>query len=652
MYDCRYLPPFADYILKNHITDYAAGQLDFGRKLNVPILNMLSARFSEEQLINISIESTREYLQYLAENKAYDQITTSMSKWLKDQLEIVGKMDITAKDITLINFMRGQGLKKLIPFYTSDITVVLGIISDIDSIILGSTTTAVDIYIDILKTKIDEQSNLATKVIEASPAITFLFDVITQTQTFISGNVTNVMGYTPAEVSSMRNTMFEQLTHPEDIEPLFDHIRQVIQENSNQTKQIEYRFKHKDGNYRWLRTYDVIFKRDESGKPLQVLGKTFEISHEKEIGMALEKREQQLLEAQAIAQIGSYEWNMKENTSTNTAELFRIFEMEQDHQHYEQFLSHVHKDDIQKVKDAIAVSFQTGHYECEYRYKKNDHEKVIWSLGRVEFIEGKPYRMVGTVQDVTRIKKMEKDLMEKSRELAQSNESLRQFAFVASHDMKEPLRKIMMFSDMLIMAEKGNISDKSVTQLQKMQTAGRNLYRMVEDILSFSLLEITEEKQKVSLDTIVGEVVELLEETIREKNANIIHKDLPEANIIQSQFRQLFQNLIANSLKFSKKNTPPVIQISGTMTANPSYLPPVTSEKYLELNVTDNGIGFPEEAQEKIFELFSRMHPKSEYQGTGLGLSISRRIIDNHNGVIRAHSKNNNGSTFTVVIPQ
>jgi PAS domain S-box-containing protein len=651
MYSFKQLPAFARFILNNHLADFAAEQVSLSRSMKLPIMLSLSGRFTDEQITDIAIKSSTEYLGFIEENKGLEQIKESMAKWMQDQLEIVAKGDIAAPDITLLNYIRGQAFKKFIPFFTTVLETALLINSEIDLLLLGSTTTSTSIYIEILRNKIAEQSKLASKVIEASPAITFLFDTLKNKQIFISGKVLQVLGYTPEELMQMNNNMLIQLIHPHDLESLIEHFQNFLSLNSNETGKVECRFRHKDGKYQWLRTYEVIFSRDNNGSPLMILGKTFEITSEKETAMALQKRERQLLEAQSIAQIGSYEWNIRENKSTNTEQVFRIFEM-QDQQKYEEFMSYVHPDDIQKVKDAIAQSFINGIYECEYRYIKNNREKVIWSLGKVEFKDEEPIRMVGTVQDVTEIKRMEKALVQRTNELAQSNDSLRQFAFVASHDMKEPLRKIMMFSDLVLSTEKSNLSERSVYHLQKMQAAGKNLYHMVEDILSFSLLQSKEVKHKVRLGSIVEQVTEILEENIKEKNATIVCKDLPEATIIESQFRQLFQNLIVNSLKFSKKDEPPRIVIDARVVTNPNIDLPVKADRFLEINVADNGIGFQEGVKEKIFELFSRVHSKSEYEGTGLGLSISRRIVENHEGAIVANSKPGAGSVFTILIPQ
>jgi PAS domain S-box-containing protein len=650
MYECEYLPAFAEFLLKNHLHDYAIFQLSLGRKLKIPLMTGLSLRYSDEQIIAIAEESAREYLTYLAGNKAYEQLNVSMNKWFRNQLEVVGKDDIVAEDISLIGYLRSRSLKKFITDYTKDLKTIHAIDEEIDRVLLGVNTTGYNIYIDILKDKIREQSKLATKVIETSPAMTFVFDVALRKLAFVSHNVSTVMGYSSEELLELKDYSLVKLIYPEDLEKVLSHIQALLNENSNDTHQLEYRFKQKDGQYRWFRNYEVIFSRDEKGHPVEILGKTFEITSEKETAMALEEREHQLLEAQSIAQIGSYEWFIDENISVNTTEVFRIFEMDTN-QKYEEFISYVHPDDLQKVKNAITESFITGHYESEYRYVKNGKEKVIWSLGKVEFRNGKPYKVSGTVQDVTVIKKMERELLLKSEQLERSNESLRQFAYVASHDMKEPLRKIMMFSDMVISTEKDRLSEKSVTQLKKMQLASRSLYRMIEDILSFSLLEAKEEKQHVNLGEVINQVTEILDESIKEKKASIVYNGLPEVMVIGSQFRQLFQNLIANSLKFTRGDAPR-IEIHASLTPSPSIQAPVEANQYLEIKVKDNGIGFPAEVSEKIFELFNRLHPKTKYEGTGLGLSISRRIVENHQGVIKASGKVGEGAVFTIVVPQ
>ena len=649
MYRYKILPGFAQFILQHHLEDFVKEQLLLGYKLNIPLLAALTSRFTNEQLIELSKISSAEYFNYLIQNKSYEQIKISTEKWLADQLEIIGKFQITARDITLINYVREQAFKKLIPLFTSSLQEALELSSEIDTLQLGANTTAIDTYINLLKDKIDEETHLSNRLIAASPAITFLFDIVHNKEIFVSGKVQEVMGYTPQELVVMGNDVLLQLTHPEDLQKVAAQLQQLVEANNDAVHQIEYRILHKDKSYRWLRTYYVIFKRDEQGLPAELLGKTFEVTAEIETAQALQKREQQLLEAQALAHIGSYEWNMRDNYSVNTPEISKIFELDHD-QKFEEFMKHVHTDDLQKVRDAINQSFITGRYDCEYRYTKDGKEKEIWSLGKVEFENGKPFKMTGTVQDITEIKRMERELKKRTHELERSNKSLQQFASVASHDLKEPLRKISMFADMVLEAEE-NLSENSKNRLLRMQASAKSMMRMIQDILSFSILEARQQKEIVSLQDIVDDVMDLLEETIREKDAEIIFKNLPQAFIIPSQFRQVFQNMISNSLKFSKKDIAPRVEIQWNWIQKPVETLP-SAFRYLQLTITDNGIGIEEEYLHDIFELFKRLHPKAEYDGSGLGLAITKRIVDNHEGMITALSKPGEGTTFTIIIPQ
>jgi PAS domain S-box-containing protein len=650
MYRYKHLPGFAQFILDQHLTEFVKEQLDLSLRLNIPLLISLSQRFSKEELLEVSKKSSAEYLTYLKNNGAYNQIKDSSNKWLKDQLEIIGKFQIVGQDITLITYVRQQAFRKFIPLYTSAVQQALELSTEIDTLMLGATTTAIDIYVNILKERIEEESLFSTKLIAASPAITFLFDIVNNKEIFVSGKVKEVMGYAPEELVSMGENVILQLTHPDDIEIIARSLEDLVTHNNDAVGQAEYRFLHKDGNYKWLRTYYVVFKRDEFGLPVELLGKTFEITNEKETALALQKREKQLLEAQVLAHIGSYEWNINGHHSVNTPEVYRIFEMEKEEK-FEEFMSHVHPDDLQKVKDRLAKAFSTGDYDCEYRYVRNGHEKVIWSLGKVQFKNGQAVRMIGTVQDITKIKVIERELLEKTRQLEESNKSLQQFASVASHDLKEPLRKISMFADIVMEAEKESISQNSMDRLMRMQASSKSMMQMIQDILAFSMLEVKQQKEKISLDNLVKEIIDLLDERIKEKKAEIVYDHLPEVHVIPSQFRQMLQNLISNALKFSKKDVLPEIQIHCKWIYQPVENLK-SAWRYLQLTICDNGIGIEEEYLETIFDLFKRLHPKAEYEGSGLGLAITKRIVDNHEGKIEASSKQGEGTCFYITIPQ
>jgi signal transduction histidine kinase len=176
------------------------------------------------------------------------------------------------------------------------------------------------------------------------------------------------------------------------------------------------------------------------------------------------------------------------------------------------------------------------------------------------------------------------------------------------------------------------------------------MQRMIDDILQFSLIDGNQQKQETNLEELLSEVKELLSETILTKKAEILTDGLPGALVIAPQIRQLFQNLIANALKFSKVSDVPKITITHRFLTDTPTASTVTRK--LEICIADNGIGFDDRDNEKIFGLFYRLHNKAQYEGTGLGLSICKKIVDKHSGTIRAESKVGEGSKFIVQLPQ
>lgn len=648
MYHYKYLPGFAKFLLDHHLEEFCRDQLAFSRQLNLPILQRL-AHMSDEEIITFTKTTASSFFNLLSENQGKEQISVSINNWYHGQLQIIDKFEIDAEDITGINYARAKAFKKRIPSYKKDLEEILELNSEIDTFFFGFISSGLNTYINILKSKIEENSYLSTQIINTSPGVTFLFDLEEKKEIFVSGNVEKVMGFTPDELLKMGSNILFLLTHSDDLSVLTNHLANLVDEKK-ESNPIEYRFKHKDGNYKWLRTYHTIFKRDDHGRPTQILGSTFEVTQEKEIALTLEKREQQLLEAQTIAQIGSFEWDIVNDSSVSTPQLRAIFELEK-RQPYEEFLKHVHPADKEKIEREIAKSFVTGYYDCEYRYIARSGEKIIWSRGAVLFEDTKPVLMRGTVQDITQRKKVEVELIKKTIELQRRNEDLQHFASVASHDLKEPLRKIGIFTDKILSSEGAKLSDASRTELKKVRESTKRMQHMVEDILNFSSLTSEEQRTRTDLNNIIDEVLEVLEQTIKENNVIITKDHLPQAIIIPSQFKQLFQNLISNAVKFARKDRPAVINISHSYLDESAVLDIKPPYRFLQLKVTDNGIGFEPEYSEKIFQLFGRLHSKSAYEGSGLGLAICKKIAENHGGTISAVSAPGEGATFIVQIP-
>lgn len=246
------------------------------------------------------------------------------------------------------------------------------------------------------------------------------------------------------------------------------------------------------------------------------------------------------------------------------------------------------------------------------------------------------------------------ELEHKNKELERINMELQSFAYVASHDLQEPLRKIQTFSGRLLQKEVQNLSESGKDYFERIRKSTDRMQTLIEDLLTYSRTNTVERVfEKIQINEIINEVKEEFKEIITEKNAIIEVSGTCEINAIPFQFKQLITNLVGNSLKFSKPEVPPHILIKSRFitAANAVNLPLLPNQKYCQITIADNGIGFDEEYKDRIFEIFQRLHGKSEYKGTGIGLAIVKKIVDNHNGFITASGVPGEGATFDIYIP-
>lgn len=245
-------------------------------------------------------------------------------------------------------------------------------------------------------------------------------------------------------------------------------------------------------------------------------------------------------------------------------------------------------------------------------------------------------------------------LEEKNSELEQMNQELASFAYVSSHDLQEPLRKIQTFASRIVEMEEANLSEKGKDYFLRMQNAALRMQTLIEDLLAYSRTNTSEKRfEATDLNVILNDIKSEIKEVIDEKKVLIESHHLPTLYVIPFQIRQLFINILINSIKFSKAGIPPRIQIkvnqvSGKTIADTHANP---EKQYAHFSIADNGIGFDPEHRLKIFEVFQRLHGRAEYSGTGIGLAICKKIVENHKGVIHAESQLDQGATFHIYLP-
>jgi PAS domain S-box-containing protein len=294
-------------------------------------------------------------------------------------------------------------------------------------------------------------------------------------------------------------------------------------------------------------------------------------------------------------------------------------------------------------------------------FRKKDGTVFLAELNKTPILENN--REMGAVlvfKDITERRKSEEALAQKADELARSNAELEQFAFVASHDLQEPLRKIQAFGDRLkTKCEKVDLGEGR-DYLERMQNAAARMQTLINDLLAFSrVIRSSQPFVPVDLGAVTKEVLNDLEVRIEKGKATVEVGELPTIDADPMQVRQLMQNLLSNALKFQPPDAKPVVKITGRVVPAPPWNQPAPGENgkpaadysTCELSVQDNGIGFEEKYLEKIFAVFQRLHGRTEYEGTGVGLAVCRRIVDRHGGNITAKSELGKGATFIVTLP-
>ncbi|WP_020211159.1 PAS domain S-box protein [Flavobacterium rivuli] len=422
-------------------------------------------------------------------------------------------------------------------------------------------------------------------------------------------------------------------------------------------------------------SYTPLF--DSEGNVYAVLDIAIDVTESIKAQQAIEEAEASLRGAIELAELGTWNLNPQTGILTYSERMLEWFGFTGEPENLRDVYNIINDTDRERIEKAILRALDPesdGIYNEEYTIvnRVTKRERILHAQGKAFFdASGKAYMISGTAQDITTQRKLQlalegevkartvalqeanKELEDINYRLVNTNKELEQYAYVASHDLQEPLRKISMFSNLLRDRDKDSIHKSTIDKIVR---SSERMSLLIKDLLEFSrLLNPDTRFVRTNMQTIVSAIITDFELMVEEKKAEIIADVLPTIDAVPLQMNQLFFNLIGNSLKFIGPETIPKIIIGCRKIDREEvklYLPQLTDYNYYCFSVKDNGIGIDEQYQKQIFEVFKRLHSRTEYSGSGIGLAICRRIAANHGGAIYIESALGKGTTFNVILPE
>lgn len=309
------------------------------------------------------------------------------------------------------------------------------------------------------------------------------------------------------------------------------------------------------------------------------------------------------------------------------------------------FVERIHSDDMEKIFSGFPILFEKGQFSCEFRFR-HKNGTYIWMQDVFKLINEDdnelPIEIVSCMIDISERKSAEEQLVQKAAELERSNAELEHFAYIASHDLQEPLRAISSYLQLIERKSYFEAFDeKGKDYFSRVIRGAKRMQDMINDLLEYSrVVSNKDEFSPCDCNEIIGEAVSNLRVLIKESEASVHYGEMPVIRGNQGQLLRVFQNIIGNGLKFRSEETAPVIQIGAERRDNAWVF-----------SVSDNGIGIKPASQTRIFDIFQRLNARDKYPGTGIGLAVCKKVIDRHGGEIWVKSQLGEGSTFFFSIP-
>lgn len=534
-----------------------------------------------------------------------------------------------------------------------------------------------DVTLQKAEDKLKETRELINQIADSTPNVLYVFDTRYRKIVYVNKAITEVLGYTPEEVREMSPIQIKALIHSKNQINIENWVDMFSEQAKDQILESECRFLNKNGDWRWMNKRETVFRRDDDGLPVLILGIVQDITEQKKAQERVRKSKSLLLEAQELACLGNWEWDLLTNEITFSDELYKMlgFDPMQISISFNDVKNKVALDDWTIFDEHAKSLLKTGiPVTFEQKVMKNGQDRYIYIKAKPVFNEKREVlRIHGIAQDITDRKKAEEEIQkanddlkkaqeelidnnnllearvrERTEELIKKNEALEKintdldnFVYTASHDLKAPISNIeglIASLDLQIDAENDDI--KFIIGLMKVSIL--RFKETIKDLTEISKIQknFNEDETIVEFEDFLEDIKFTLIEMIVGSEA-IIDSDFSQCKRIsfsRKNFKSILFNLISNAIKYQSSERKPEIFIKSWIEGN-----------YAVISIKDNGLGFEEKDKGKIFGMFKRLH--DHVDGSGVGLYIVKRIIENAGGKIEAFSEKGKGTEFRIFFP-
>ena len=451
-----------------------------------------------------------------------------------------------------------------------------------------------------------------------------------------------ILGWTQAELGPVDSEFRASIAHPDEL-PYTRHLLREHFAGRSDRYLAEVRLRRRDSSWVWVEDRGRLASRTADGRPEWVFGVQIDITLRRQQEAALRKSEQLLNRTGEVAGVGGWELNVLTGEVTWSAQTRRIHGVTPDYVPVLSEAINFYAPEARPViRAAVEQGIATGQgWDLELPLIQASGQRIwVRAVGSVEFEDGAAVRLAGAFQDVSVKRELDQALVAKANELQRSNEELERFAYVASHDLQEPLRMVTSYCHLLVRRHKEHLNAEAQEFLGFVVDGGQRAQQLIADLLSLAKLNsLAKPMQPVALESVLAGVLRNLRLQVAETGAVVTHDPLPVVLAEARQMERLLQNLISNALKFRGPKTPTV------------HIGALKTDGTWRFSITDNGIGIEPKFFERIFVIFQRLHLRAAYEGTGIGLAICKKVLDHHGGHIGVESQVGKGSTFFFTLP-